>query len=129
MFSGNGLTSQLLFNAGRVFKKIELSESIRYASADPIESWLNALLCLDVTNSVPSISRFDLLYFSCLGVSTAFILLISGVISFFYHLVIRLPPPSECDLYYVNRDTLFSYHKVSEPFLQVIISNLKLICT
>lgn len=72
--------------SGRIFKKIELSESIRYASADPIESWLNALLCLDVTNSVPSISR--------------------------------LPPPSECDLYYVNRDTLFSYHKDSELFLQ-----------
>ncbi|XP_022741678.1 RNA cytidine acetyltransferase 1-like [Durio zibethinus] len=72
--------------SGRVFKKIELSESIRYSSADPIESWLNALLCLDVTNSVPSISR--------------------------------LPPPSECDLYYVNRDTLFSYHKDSELFLQ-----------
>lgn len=25
----------------------------------------------------------------------------------------RLPHPSECDLYYINRDTLFSYHKVS----------------
>ncbi|KAB1998642.1 hypothetical protein ES319_D12G103600v1 [Gossypium barbadense] len=61
----------------------ELSESIRYASADPIECWLNALLCLDVTNSVAS-----------------------------------LPPPSECDLYYVDRDTLFSYHKDSELFLQ-----------
>ncbi|OMP02574.1 hypothetical protein COLO4_10987 [Corchorus olitorius] len=72
--------------SGRVFKKIELSESIRYAPADPIETWLNALLCLDVTNSVPSISR--------------------------------LPPTSECDLYYVNRDTLFSYHKDSELFLQ-----------
>ena len=24
----------------------------------------------------------------------------------------RLPHPSECDLYYINRDTLFSYHKV-----------------
>lgn len=32
---------------------------------------------------------------------------------------IRLPPPSECDLYYVNRDTLFSYHRDSELFLQV----------
>ncbi|XP_021631033.1 RNA cytidine acetyltransferase 1 isoform X3 [Manihot esculenta] len=72
--------------SGRLFKKIELSESIRYASGDPIESWLNALLCLDVANSIPSISR--------------------------------LPPPSECDLYYVNRDTLFSYHKDSELFLQ-----------
>lgn len=29
------------------------------------------------------------------------------------------PRPSECDLYYVNRDTLFSYHKDSEMFLQV----------
>ncbi|KAM7275422.1 hypothetical protein ACFE04_017288 [Oxalis oulophora] len=72
--------------SGRLFKKIELSESIRYASGDPIESWLNALLCLDVTNSVPSLSR--------------------------------LPKPSECNLYYVNRDTLFSYHKDSEMFLQ-----------
>ncbi|XP_039014425.1 RNA cytidine acetyltransferase 1-like [Hibiscus syriacus] len=72
--------------SGRIFKKIELSESIRYASADPIESWLNDLLCLDITNSVPSINR--------------------------------LPPPGECDLYYVNRDTLFSYHKDSELFLQ-----------
>ncbi|CAA0823552.1 UPF0202 protein [Striga hermonthica] len=73
-------------NSGRLFKKIELSESIRYACGDPVESWLNALLCLDVTNYIPSISR--------------------------------LPPPGECDLYYVNRDTLFSYHKDSELFLQ-----------
>ncbi|KAL0424444.1 UNVERIFIED_CONTAM: RNA cytidine acetyltransferase 1 [Sesamum radiatum] len=72
--------------SGRLFKKIELSESIRYASGDPVESWLNALLCLDVATSIPTISR--------------------------------LPPPSECDLYYVNRDTLFSYHKDSELFLQ-----------
>ncbi|KAG6775480.1 hypothetical protein POTOM_018936 [Populus tomentosa] len=72
--------------SGRLFRKIELSESIRYASRDPIESWLNALLCLDVTNSIPSIRR--------------------------------LPPCSECNLYYINRDTLFSYHKDSELFLQ-----------
>lgn len=72
--------------AGCRFKKIELSESIRYAPGDPIESWLNTLLCLDVSNAIPNISR--------------------------------LPPASECDLYYVNRDTLFSYHKDSELFLQ-----------
>ncbi|KAG7983022.1 hypothetical protein I3843_04G083000 [Carya illinoinensis] len=71
---------------GRLFKKIELSESIRYASGDPIESWLHSLLCLDVTSAIPNINR--------------------------------IPPPSECDLYYVNRDTLFSYHKESELFLQ-----------
>ncbi|KAL2531341.1 UPF0202 protein [Abeliophyllum distichum] len=72
--------------SGRLFKKIELSESIRYASGDPIESWLHSLLCLDVTNSIPSISS--------------------------------LPDPDDCNLYYVNRDTLFSYHKDSEIFLQ-----------
>ncbi|XP_010911901.1 RNA cytidine acetyltransferase 1 isoform X1 [Elaeis guineensis] len=70
----------------RFFKKIELNESIRYASGDPIESWLNGLLCLDVASYIPNITR--------------------------------LPHPSECDLYYVNRDTLFSYHKESETFLQ-----------
>ncbi|KAJ7951699.1 RNA cytidine acetyltransferase [Quillaja saponaria] len=72
--------------SGRLFKRIELHESIRYASGDPIESWLHTLLCLDVTNYIPNLNR--------------------------------LPPPSECDLYYVNRDTLFSYHKDSELFLQ-----------
>jgi len=32
------------------------------------------------------------------------------------------PVPSSCDLYYVNRDTLFSYHKASEMFLQRLMS-------
>ncbi|KAK9165712.1 hypothetical protein Scep_000903 [Stephania cephalantha] len=76
--------------SGRSFTKVELSESIRYASGDPIETWLNGLLCLDVTNAVPNITR--------------------------------LPPPSECDLYYVNRDTLFSYHKESELILQQMMA-------
>ncbi|KAK8958126.1 UPF0202 protein [Platanthera guangdongensis] len=71
---------------GNLFKKVELHESIRYASSDPIESWLNGLLCLDVANYIPNISR--------------------------------MPHPSDCDLYYVNRDTLFSYHKESEVFLR-----------
>ncbi|KAM0849436.1 hypothetical protein ACQ4PT_053744 [Festuca glaucescens] len=73
-------------NSSRLFKKIELNESIRYASGDPIETWLNELLCLDLANSIPNISR--------------------------------LPHPKDCELYYVNRDTLFSYHKESEVFLQ-----------
>ncbi|EXB24806.1 hypothetical protein L484_005185 [Morus notabilis] len=42
--------------SGYLFKKIELSESIRYASGDPIESWLHGLLCLDATNAVPKLS-------------------------------------------------------------------------
>ncbi|XP_066922128.1 RNA cytidine acetyltransferase-like [Clytia hemisphaerica] len=32
------------------------------------------------------------------------------------------PLPGDCDLYYINRDTLFSYHKASETFLQRVMS-------
>jgi N-acetyltransferase 10 len=32
------------------------------------------------------------------------------------------PVPASCDLYYVNRDTLFSYHKASEAFLQRVMA-------
>ncbi|EZA60853.1 N-acetyltransferase [Ooceraea biroi] len=32
------------------------------------------------------------------------------------------PPPDTCQLYYINRDTLFSYHKASELFLQRLVS-------
>ncbi|KAJ1752604.1 N-acetyltransferase 10 [Coemansia sp. RSA 1821] len=32
------------------------------------------------------------------------------------------PHPSECDLYWVNRDSLFSYHPVSEAFLQRLMA-------
>nr|XP_043619889.1 RNA cytidine acetyltransferase 1-like [Erigeron canadensis] len=74
----------------RRFSKIELCEAIRYAPGDPVESWLNNLLCLDIKNSVPEIKR--------------------------------LPLPSECDLYYVNRDTLFSYHESTELFLQSMMA-------
>ncbi len=28
-----------------------------------------------------------------------------------------MPHPDKCELYLVNRDTLFSYHKASEVFL------------
>lgn len=73
--------------SGRVFRKVDLDEPIRYAAGDPIESWLHKLLCLDAANYIPNIDG-------------------------------RLPHPSECQLYYVNRDTLFSYHKASEVFLQ-----------
>ena len=66
-----------------------LNESIRYADKDPVEKWLNNLLCLDATD-VPRIT--------------------SGC-----------PLPELCDLYYVHRDTLFSYHKASEAFLHRIM--------
>lgn len=31
------------------------------------------------------------------------------------------PAPSDCELYHVNRDALFSYHKLSESFLQKLM--------
>lgn len=68
-----------------------LDEPIRYGVNDPIESWLNDLLCLKATEEV------DQLKSGC-------------------------PHPNQCDLYYVNRDTLFSYHTSSEKFLRKLMS-------
>ncbi|GIL51445.1 hypothetical protein Vafri_7426 [Volvox africanus] len=34
----------------------------------------------------------------------------------------RLPHPSDCELFFVERDTLFSYHKASEKFLQQMVA-------
>ncbi|KAG9292175.1 hypothetical protein G9A89_023895 [Geosiphon pyriformis] len=73
-------------SGGRVLREIKLDEPIRYAQDDPVEKWLNKLLCLDAT-------------------------LISKNIQ-------GCPHPQKCELYYVNRDTLFSFHPVSEAFLQ-----------
>lgn len=79
---------------GRTLREIKLSEPIRYAAGDPVEKWLNALLCLDATN--PSTSRFTLTQ-GC-------------------------PHPSECQLWAISRDTLFSFHPVSEAFLQKVMA-------
>jgi N-acetyltransferase 10 len=73
--------------AARTFREIILQEPIRYSLGDPVERWLNDLLCLDAAEHTPSLPS-------------------------------RLPHPDECDLYYVERDTLFSGHKASEAFLQ-----------
>ncbi|BFZ04227.1 hypothetical protein BsWGS_07266 [Bradybaena similaris] len=76
--------------SGRVLHEVELKESIRYANGDPVESWLNRLLCLDASSIPRSVS-------GC-------------------------PLPATCQLYYVNRDTLFSYHPASEKFLHRIMA-------
>ncbi|GAB6021233.1 N-acetyltransferase 10 [Chamberlinius hualienensis] len=34
---------------GRTLQELQLNESIRYKNGDPVESWLNSLLCLDAT--------------------------------------------------------------------------------
>lgn len=77
---------------GRTLREITLSEPIRYAQGDLVEKWLNKVLCLDAT--LPS-SKLN----------------IQGC-----------PHPSRCELLHVNRDTLFSFHPVSEKFLQQMIA-------
>ena len=87
-------------------KELDLSHPIRYALGDPVEAWLNNLLCLDCDS-------FD--YNNTLSAkpggagysATESIELKGGA-----------PAPSECELYCVNRDALFSYHRLSESFLQ-----------
>lgn len=71
--------------------EVELGTPIRYAQGDPIESWLNKLLCLDCGTN-------------------ANLKLVGGA-----------PAPNDCDLYNVDRDALFSYHKLSEAFLQKVM--------
>ena len=77
---------------GRLFKEVVLTEPIRYAAGDKVEAWLNGLLCLDAAEHLPR-----------LGAA-------------------RLPHPSECELYCVNRDTLFSGHRHAESFLQRLMA-------
>jgi tRNA(Met) C34 N-acetyltransferase TmcA len=84
----NVLNVFLIFHPGRKLEEISLNDSIRYANRDPIERWLNGLLCLDA-----AISRMPE---CCL--------------------------PDACQLFYVNREQLFSYNKVSEAFLQRVMA-------
>lgn len=69
--------------------EVTLDEPIRYAPGDAVESWLNKLLCLDA--KLPKHIKYA---------------------------TRGCPHPSECSLYFINRDTLFSYDPVSEAFLQ-----------
>jgi N-acetyltransferase 10 len=80
------------FQAGRKLREITLSEPIRYAQGDAVEKWLNTVLCLDATLPKSKSS-------------------INGC-----------PDPTQCQLLNVNRDTLFSFHPVSEKFLQQMVA-------
>ncbi|CCH60546.1 hypothetical protein TBLA_0D00360 [Henningerozyma blattae CBS 6284] len=82
-----------MYDTGRQLREISLDEPIRYAPDDPVEKWLNKLLCLDVT--LIKNPRF-----AARGT----------------------PHPSQCNLFIVNRDTLFSYHPVSESFLEKMMA-------
>ena len=72
-------------------REIELATPIRYSLGDPVESWLNKLLCLDCGSSAQ--------------------LKLNG----------GAPSPADCELYSVDRDALFSYHRLSESFLQKLM--------
>ncbi|KAH8918571.1 DUF699-domain-containing protein, partial [Atractiella rhizophila] len=74
----------------KVFRETNLEEPIRYGRDDPVEAWLNQLLCLDTKIGSSLTSKNP-----------------QGC-----------PHPSTCELYYVERDTLFSFHPASEAFLQ-----------
>ncbi|KAI9668849.1 MAG: hypothetical protein M1831_000919 [Alyxoria varia] len=78
----------------RSLREITLSEPIRYSSGDSVEKWLNRLLCLDAT--LPQRSNLP----------------VAG----------GVPDPKDCELLAVNRDTLFSFHPVSERFLHSMLS-------
>lgn len=95
-FGGNNveIKKQVQSASGKMLQELQLNESIRYAPGDEVEKWLNDLLCLN-----------------CCQISPEYSIRGGGC-----------PLPEACELYYVNRDTLFSYHKVSEMFLQRLMS-------
>src|SRR5271156_4885355 len=90
--SKSAKTGEKAFSGGRSLREITLSEPIRYAPGDAVEKWLNKLLCLDAT-----LPKSKMNTQGC-------------------------PHPSECQLLYVNRDTLFSFHPVSERFLEQMMA-------
>ncbi|KAM3966044.1 RNA cytidine acetyltransferase l(1)G0020 [Aphomia sociella] len=68
---------------------IKLEEPIRYRAGDPIEAWLNCLLCLEAPPPSPGAGA---------------------------------PSPASCELFRVNRDALFCYHRAAEAFLHRLVS-------
>eukprot|EP00340_Litonotus_pictus_P000876 CAMPEP_0170526410 /NCGR_PEP_ID=MMETSP0209-20121228/11825_1 /TAXON_ID=665100 ORGANISM="Litonotus pictus, Strain P1" /NCGR_SAMPLE_ID=MMETSP0209 /ASSEMBLY_ACC=CAM_ASM_000301 /LENGTH=949 /DNA_ID=CAMNT_0010816205 /DNA_START=159 /DNA_END=3008 /DNA_ORIENTATION=- len=84
------LISKIKEESSRAFKEITLDQAIRYADNDPVENWLNKLLCLDCVKDNSFLSEY--------------------------------PHIDECELYLVNKDTLFSYKKTSEAFLNSVMS-------
>ncbi|KAG9769075.1 RNA cytidine acetyltransferase [Exophiala dermatitidis] len=90
--TGKAVKDGQSYTGGRSLREITLSEPIRYAPGDAVEKWLNRLLCLDATLPKSKMNT-------------------QGT-----------PHPSTCELVHVNRDTLFSFHPVSEKFLQQMMA-------
>lgn len=91
--------------SGGPLRELDLSHPIRYSLGDPIEAWLNSLLCLNCDS-------FD--YNNTLGRNVT----PNNASNNEMELKGGAPAPAECELYHVNRDALFSYHRLSESFLQ-----------
>lgn len=79
-------------NRSRRLCECELSLPIRYGNNDPVEKWLEDLLCL--SKSPQQLAK-------------------SGQ---------NAVDPNSCSLFYVNRDALFEMNEASEAFLGVIMS-------
>ncbi|VDP91689.1 unnamed protein product [Echinostoma caproni] len=83
-------------DTSRVLYEVTLEDAIRYANGDPVEAWLTELLCLDCGASLlREIPDPNGAYY---------------------------PPLDQCQLYFVNRDTLFAYHKSTEVFLHRLMA-------
>eukprot|EP00924_Labyrinthula_sp_SR-Ha-C_P003427 snap_masked-scaffold_15-processed-gene-9.8-mRNA-1 protein AED:0.02 eAED:0.02 QI:0/0/0/1/1/1/2/0/1050 len=74
--------------------ELDLDEPIRYSKGDPVEKWLNELLCLDVSDDLNSTDVQE---------------------SILVH-------PDQCELFAIDRDTLFSFHKQTEKFLRQLLA-------
>lgn len=79
-------TAQSGQSSVRKLREVTLEDPIRYGRDDPVEKWLHHVLCLD----------------AAVGSQR----LLGNV----------MPPADQCRLYAVDRDTLFSYHKVGGHF-------------
>ena len=87
-----GIENDLKFYEGqtRSCREIHLIEPIRYSAKDPVERWINDLLCLNIDSA---------------SISTK-----------------GCPNIRNCRLFSVNRNILFSSHKIANYFLQKIMS-------
>ncbi|MGH0114495.1 UNVERIFIED_CONTAM: hypothetical protein FKN15_019635 [Acipenser sinensis] len=108
----NKTTSTARLTSARSLHEVTLHESIRYAPGDAVEKWLNNLLCLDCLN-IPCIISGCPLPQSCELYPS---LLLSAILLYYIAGLALL-----CR-YYVNRDTLFCYHRASEAFLQKLMA-------
>ncbi|RYY81425.1 hypothetical protein EON63_15440 [archaeon] len=57
-----------MIGGARKLVEIELQVPIRYSAGDPVESWLNKLLCLDIATTNYRLGRYCFRLFRCMYV-------------------------------------------------------------